>query len=266
MDVSAHWLELDGKVCVVTGAARGIGAAVAREMLEAGARVVLLDRDRQAALKHAEELDPTGRRVAAIGCDVAEDTGVEDAARMVQKVLGSPDILVNNAGIMARGDLETIAIEDWQAQLDVNLNGYLRCAQAFGRPMLARGSGAIVHVASITATNLQAFSGAYSVSKAAVVMLARQLAFEWGPRGVRSNAVSPGMIRTQLTEPFYSAPGVLERREEVVPTRRIGTPQDVARAVAFLASPKANYINGQELLVDGGFAQTLMSHVPRPGY
>ena len=97
-------------------------------------------------------------------------------------------------------------------------------------------------------------------------MLSRQLAYEWGPRGVRSNTVSPGLVRTALSEAFYQAPGVLEKREAIVPTRRVGRPSDIARAVVFLASDKAEYINGQELLVDGGLAQTLMGFVPRPGF
>jgi len=123
-----------------------------------------------------------------------------------------------------------------------------------------------VHIASIAAGQPQGMSGAYSVSKAGVAMLSRQLAFEWGPRGIRSNAVSPGLIRTPLSESFYRAPGVKERREAVVPLRAIGSPLDVANVVVFLASPRAGYITGQEIIVDGGFSQTLMSHVPRPGY
>jgi NAD(P)-dependent dehydrogenase (short-subunit alcohol dehydrogenase family) len=109
-------------------------------------------------------------------------------------------------------------------------------------------------------------SGAYSASKAAVAMLSRQLAFEWGPRGIRSNAVSPGLVRTPLSESFYQAPGVKERREAVVPVRAIGRPLDIANVIVFLASHRAGYITGQDIVVDGGLSQTLMSHVPRPGY
>jgi NAD(P)-dependent dehydrogenase (short-subunit alcohol dehydrogenase family) len=123
-----------------------------------------------------------------------------------------------------------------------------------------------VHIASISASQPQAFSGAYSPSKAAVAMLSRQLAFEWGPRGVRSNVVSPGLVRTPLSEEFYQTSSVLRRREEVVPVRRIGSPKDIADAAVFLSSERASYINGQEIVVDGGLSQTLMSHVPRPGY
>ena len=135
-----------------------------------------------------------------------------------------------------------------------------------GRPMLRRGSGSVVHVSSVAASHPQAASGAYSPSKAAVSMLSRQLAFEWGPYGVRSNVVAPGLIRTPLSEAFYQVPGVLEARSAVVPARRVGTPQDLADVVVWLVSDRAGYVTGQAIAVDGGFTQTLMSHVPRPGF
>ena len=123
-----------------------------------------------------------------------------------------------------------------------------------------------MHVASIAASEPQAWSGAYSPSKAAVAMLSRQLAFEWGPEGVRSNSVSPGMVRTPLSESFYRVPGILDARAAAVPLRRVGAPADIADVAAFLASPRAAYVTGQDIVVDGGFSQTLMAHVPRPGH
>ena len=159
-----------------------------------------------------------------------------------------------------------MALEDWQRMLDVNLTGYLRCAQAFGRPMLERGHGALVHIGSIAGQHAQGFSNAYSPTKAGVSMLSRQLAFEWGPRGVRSNVVAPGLVRTPLSEAFYADEQTKAAREAVVPMRRIGRVEDIAEVVLFLASDRAGYVSGQEIIDDGGFAQTLMSHVPRPGY
>ena len=260
------WLGLEDSVCVVTGAGSGIGRATAQELSLVGAKVALLDVDPSAAETVAEDIRTTGGTAVAIGCDVTSDRDVKAAAAKVDDQLGMCDVLVNNAGILRPGSLDTLAIDDWEHLMNVNVTGYLRCAQAFGQHMLDRGQGAIVHIASIAASEPQANSGAYSPGKAAVAMLSRQLAYEWGPRGVRSNTVSPGLVRTALSEAFYQAPGVLEKRNAVVPARRIGQPSDIARAVVFLASPKADYINGQELLVDGGLAQTLMGFVPRPGF
>lgn len=132
--------------------------------------------------------------------------------------------------------------------------------------MLARRRGALVHVASIAASHPQGFSGAYSVSKAGVVMLSRQLAVEWGESGIRSNVVSPALVRTPMSEAFYRVPAIAERRAAMVPLKRVAAPADIAEVVLFLASPRSGYVNGEEILVDGGFARTLMDLVPRPGF
>ncbi|PZQ47632.1 MAG: 2-deoxy-D-gluconate 3-dehydrogenase [Rhodovulum sulfidophilum] len=253
------WLGIEGDVAVVTGAASGIGKGIARALSEAGARVFILDLRAEAAEAAAGEV---GGGAEGLGCDMGDPAAVAAAAARV----GRCDILVNNAGVLRGGPLAEVSPEDWNLVLGVNLGGYLSAARAFGEGMRARRRGAIVHVASIAATEPQAFSGAYSPSKAAVAMLSRQLAFEWGPDGIRSNSVSPGMIRTPLSESFYQVPGILEAREAVVPMRRVGAPEDIANVAAFLASPRAAYVNGQDIVVDGGFAQTLMAHVPRPGH
>lgn len=251
------WLGIEGQTAVVTGAAGGIGKGVAAALAEAGASVWILDRNQAACDAAAAEIGGRG-----LAFDAADRATIAAAAERI----GPTDILVNNAGVLRGGPLAETSPEDWDLVLRVNLTGYLACAQAFGAGMRARGRGALVHVASIAASEPQAFSGAYSSSKAAVAMLSRQLAFEWGPAGVRSNSVSPGMIRTPLSESFYQVPGILEAREAVVPARRVGAPADIANVAAFLASPRAAYVTGQDIVVDGGFAQTLMAHVPRPGH
>ena len=262
----ADWLRLDGQVCVVTGAAGGIGTSIVEALVAAGARVALLDRDADRTIAVAERLRTAGGDVVAIGCDIGDEASVTQAVERVERDFGPVDVLVNNAGLLRAGGIETISLDAWNAMLQVNLTGYMLCSQAFGRAMLARGSGSMVHVASIAARYPQTHSGAYSASKAAVAMLARQLAAEWGPRGIRSNTVCPGMIRTPLSEAFYQSGDIEARRSAMTASRRIGRPDDIANVVAFLASPRAAYVNGAELVVDGGLDAMLMDLVPRPGY
>jgi len=259
------WIDLSTKVAVVTGGGAGIGRGIALGLAAVDATVVVLDRD-EAGAAVAAEIRSTGGRAEFLACDVTSDDSVARAARDAAAKVGEAAILVNNAGTMLPGGLETTSMADWDRILSLNLTGYLRCARAFGQPMLARGAGAIVPVASISASLPQSYSGAYSVSKAGVVMLSRQLAVEWGPRGVRSNVVNPGMIRTTMTETIYRTQGVHEARRALVPAQRIGRPEDIADAVVFLASERASYITGEEIVVDGGFTRTLMGTIPRPGF
>ncbi|GAN82110.1 oxidoreductase/short-chain dehydrogenase/reductase SDR [Acidocella aminolytica 101 = DSM 11237] len=264
--ISMDWLCHAGRVCVVTGAAGGIGKEIADQFAHAGAAVAYLDLNAEAVIKNAKAAVTRGGIAIGLSCNVAEPESVAAAASKINELLGPTDILINNAGILRPGDLSHIALDDWELMLRVNVTGYMLCAQQFGRGMLNRGKGNLVHIASIAASEPQAFSGAYSPGKAAIAMLSRQLAFEWGAKGVRSNCVSPGMIRTPLSEAFYQTPGIAEKRAAIIPARRIGEPRDIAEAVLFLASSRAGYITGQEIVVDGGFSQSLMSFAPRPGY
>ncbi len=259
------WIDLTGRTAVVTGAGAGIGRGIVAGLAEAGATVILLDRD-DAASRALDEVTSRGRQGLFLRCDVTDDASVREAAARSLAGFGPVSILVNNAGTMRAGRLDTLSLDDWQGILSLNLTGYFRCAQVFGAQMLQQGRGAIVHVASISAHAPQSHSGAYSASKAAVAMLSQQLAAEWGPRGVRSNVVSPGMIRTPMTQGLYDVPGVLDARRALVPRRRIGEPEDIANAAVFLASDRADYITGADIVVDGGFTRSIMNVIPRPGF
>ena len=264
-----HWLGLQGRVVAVTGAASGIGASVARQLAEAGAHVALIDRDlagcEKLATELAAEFAETGARTLAVCCDISDEAQTLAAAAQVQSGLGDCSALINNAGMLRPGSLDSVSLADWNAVLGVNLTGYLLCSRAF-KPQLARTRGALVHVASISANFPQTHSGAYSAGKAGVLLMSRQMAAEWGPQGIRSNAICPGMIRTALSAKFYEEPGFEEKRAQVTASRRIGEPQDIADVALFLASPRSGYMNGAELAVDGGMSSMLMDMVPRPGY
>ena len=263
---SSDWLGLSGRVCVVTGGGGGIGRAVAISLARAGARVAAIDLD-------ARGLEATRAKLAELGpdhiverCDTSSADSVAAASDRIAKALGPCSVLVNTAAVLRPGALENLSLAEWNAVLSVNLTGYFLCAQVFGAPMRKLGRGSLVHVSSIAGSHAQGQSGAYSVSKAGVIMLSRQLASEWGPRGIRSNVVSPGMVVTPMSQSFYDTPGVTERRTAVVPSRRIGMPQDIADAILFLASDRSSYVNGDEITVDGGYANMLMNLVPRPGF
>jgi NAD(P)-dependent dehydrogenase (short-subunit alcohol dehydrogenase family) len=262
--LSSDWLGLAGRVCVVTGAGGGIGRSVAVNLAKAGALVAALDRDEQGLEKTRAEL--AGNRHVIAPCDVTSADGIAAAAGTVEKALGPAQVLVNAAAILRSGTLETLSLAEWNAVISINLTGYFLCAQTFGAQMRKARRGSLVHVASIAGSNAQGKSGAYSVSKAGVIMLSRQLASEWGPDGIRSNVVSPGMVITPMSQAFYDTPGVTERRSAVTPMRRIAMPQDIADAVMFLASDRASYVTGDEIVVDGGFTRTIMNLVPRPGH
>ncbi|WP_426436739.1 SDR family NAD(P)-dependent oxidoreductase [Bradyrhizobium genosp. P] len=263
---STDWLGLSGRVAVVTGGGGGIGRATAIGFAQAGAKVAAIDRDERGLAETNARLREIGGEHLVATCDTTSADGIAATVEQVERALGPCGILVNTAAVLRPGGLDTLPLAEWNAVLAVNLTGYFICAQAFGKQMRAAGRGSLVHIASIAASNAQGQSGAYSVSKAGVVMLSQQLAAEWGPHGIRSNVVSPGLVVTPMSQAFYDTPGVTERRTAVVPMRRIGAPQDMADAILFLASDRSSYVNGEEIIVDGGYARTLMSHVPRPGF
>ena len=232
-------MTLAGEVAVVTGAAQGLGAAIADALEAEGARVARTDLSQSGV---AYELDVTDRG------------SVDRALAEIAERLGEPTILVSNAGINRIGPSETLPEERWQEVVDINLTGAFRCAQAAGVRMLAAGRGSIVSVASISAFVGMPGRAAYCATKAGVVALTRVLAVEWAARGVRVNAVAPGYVGTPMVEQALEA-GLLAADElaDRTPVGRVASPAEIADTVVFLASPAARYVTGQTLVVDGGY-------------
>ncbi len=253
-------MRLDKKNAIVTGAAKGIGYAIAARFLEAGANVAAFDIDEPALRKAAADLNKVGR-VAAIPGDVENE---DDAARAVEQTaaeFGSVDVLVNNAGIEIAGRIPDYSAANWDRQIGVNLKGAFLFAKHAIRRMAGRG-GAIVNISSVHAFVSYPGNAAYDASKAGMLALTRTLALEHGPDGIRVNAICPGYIDTPMMDEWLATledPDAEMRKVLAChPVGRIGTPRDVAEAAVFLASDAAAFISGATLVVDGGM--TLAGH------
>jgi meso-butanediol dehydrogenase/(S,S)-butanediol dehydrogenase/diacetyl reductase len=249
--------KLSGKNVLVTGAAAGIGAAIGRHFSESGAHVFGAD------LSWKDQ--DSGSALSRMAVDVADPTSVRRCIQQILDGAGSLDVLVNNAGTMRARSFFEYEKSDWDTILAVNATGLFLCLQEAAEAMIDAGSGAIVNIASIAGRNGRTLSPPYAASKAAVINITRSAAFQLAPKGIRVNAVCPGIIDTdfnrRLGEQFGPSEGLtpeeyVQKRAETVPLGRIGTPDDVARVVCFLASPYASYITGQTLNVDGGLVMS----------
>ena len=252
---------------MVTGAGSGLGAAIAGAAAAEGWTVGVLDRDGDAAARTASAL---GTRAVALTADTTEEGAVEAALSEFAAATGrpthdGPDALVANAGIVRFGPLLDTTVDDWRAVVDVNLTGSFVTARAVARRLVAAGRpGAIVAVTSMNGVAPGPNAGAYGATKAGIALLTRQMALEWGPHGIRVNAVAPGLIDGGMSAPIYADPEVRRRREARVPLGRLGQPADVAAVVLFLLSDAAAYVTGTEVLVDGGVTPSVIATLPRP--
>ena len=257
----AEWFGLEGRVALVTGggANGGIGHAVAVALAHAGADVLVSDIDGTGAAETAREVQALGRRAASVPADLGQPDDVLAMMAALDREFARVDILVNNVGVGHRSRPEALSLEDWRKVVGVNLDGTFLATREAGRRMIARGAGgSIVSISSIAGSSaLGRGNFVYSVTKAGIIQLTRELAVEWAPHGIRVNAIQPAQVMTKAMDRMLSDPrldpGTLkERFVRGIPLDRIGEPEDIAKAVVFLASDAASFITGHSLPVDGG--------------
>jgi 3-oxoacyl-[acyl-carrier protein] reductase len=244
-------MEFKDRVAIVTGAGRGIGKAIALTFIREGAKVALIDVDKEKLEILKNEIEKKKGKVITIFCDITKSSEVKEMVNQVRKTFARVDILVNNAGIIRRGTIETVTEEDWDQVIAVNLKGTFNCCKAVVEIMKSQGYGKIVNISSIAGKMGDITSApGYGPSKAGVDALTKTLARQLAPYGINVNAVSPHAIETEMSAQWSE-----ERRKEIIasiPLGRLGKPEDVAEAALFLASDEASFITGEILDVNGG--------------
>lgn len=244
-------MHLTGKTAIVTGGSRGIGRAVALALAEAGASVAIIYAgNTKAAEETKQAVEEKGVQAMAIQCDVSDEKAVADMVKAVKKEWGRVDILVNNAGITRDGLLMIMKEEDWQAVLNTNLNGAFHCTKAVSRLMMKQRSGSIINITSVVGETGNAGQANYAAAKAGLIGFTKSVAKELASRNIRCNAVAPGCIATDMTTVLGEE--AVDAMVQTIPMGRVAQPEEVAKAVLFLASDDASYITGQTLNVDGG--------------
>ncbi len=243
---------LRDRVAIVTGASQGIGRAIALELARVGADVVVCSR-RPAALKPvADEVRALGRRALAVECDVTDAGQVDDVVGQTTRAFGRIDLLVNNAGYRIRSPLEDLPRNEWDAMVGTNLTGVFLFSQAVGRVMIRQKSGTIVNVTSVAGRTGTRGMAAYAAAKAGVTVLTQSLGAEWAKHGIRVNAVAPGPVETEGVLEVWKTPAMIAQAAREVPLGRLGRPEEIARAVVFVASDEASFMTGETLYVSGG--------------
>lgn len=243
--------RLENKVALVTGASRGIGRAIAIKLAQCGARVIINYSSQEAEARKTQELMGSFAKDSRImRFDVAQEDEVIKAVALIIEEMGSIDILVNNAGIAVDGLLMRIKSEDFDRQISINLKGAFNCSKAVSRPMIKNKSGRIINISSVVGQMGNAGQCAYAAAKAGLIGLTKSLAKELASRNILVNAVTPGYIATDMTKDILDKN--MQEIIEHIPLGRVGQPEDIAQAVAFLASSDASYITGQVLSVNGG--------------
>lgn len=247
--------NLDGKVAIVTGAARGLGRSMAIGLARHGAHVVVTDIiNTEETVDEIKEYD---KQAFGLTVDVTKKSGVEKMIDEAIDRFDSIDIFVNNAGILKTHDAENFSEEDWNKVIDVNLNGVFLCAQAAGKQMIKQKSGKIINISSIAGLSGYASSVAYSASKAGVISLTKTLAVEWGKHNINVNAVCPGIFATDMTADYLKDEDFINMIKSNVPLRRYAESDELIGTIIYLASSASDYVTGHSLIIDGGWVAGL---------
>lgn len=246
--------NLHGKTALITGSTRGIGLGIARALGSAGARVVISSEDPGDTDKVAADLRAEGHDAQGIACDVTDDAALNTLVEGARSQFGGIDILICNAGIT--GEAGSWALDDFDRVMAVNLRSMVALTTITMPHIVTRGGGSVILMSSLSALRGNGAINAYALAKAGVAQLARNLAVQWGPQGVRVNAIAPGLIDTPLSAPLIADAAFMQRRLQMTPLRRTGTVDDVAAACLFLAAPGSGFITGQQIAIDGGTSIT----------
>ena len=241
---------------VVTGAGAGIGEAISRKLSKNNYRVGMLDLNKDNVIKASKEIENS--------IPLFADVTIEDSVKEAFKEFGEiPDLLVNNVGIVLFGPLEEHSVSDYSKSLNINLLGSFITSRVLINDMIKRGNGSIINMSSVNGVNPGIGIGAYPASKAGIISMTQQMALEWGKFGLRINCISPGFIDAGMSKPIYQDNKVRALRGGAVPSGRLGEAEDIANAVLFLDSENASYINGHNLVVDGGVISSVIAQLPR---
>ena len=252
--MNAPDFTLDGRLALVTGSSQGIGLALATALAAAGARVVLNGRDPAKLAAAADTLRAAGHDVATLAFNVTDEAAVDVAFATLARDHGPLDILVNNTGIHRRAPLADMTLADWRAVLETNLTSAFLAGRAAARAMLPRARGKIINICSLMSDLARPTTGNYAAAKGGLKMLTRAMCAEWAPHNIQVNGLAPGYILTDLTAPLAADPAFDGWIKARTPAARWGTPADLAGACVFLASPAADFVNGQILTIDGGLS------------
>lgn len=253
MRASSNLFDLQGRVALVTGATGGLGRAIVEALAQHGARVVASDLDMDACRRAVGDWRDGGWDVHATAADLRDAKSIEQLTRSVLRDFGTVDILVHNAGVQGpAGSLGSTSERDWDTVMDINARSALILSRNLFPAMERAGRGSIVFLSSIAGLRGNRAIGLYGLSKATLSQMARNLAVEWGPAGVRVNAIAPGLIRTPLAEELMANRAFMERRLAMTPLRRVGEPSEIAGVVVMLAGRAGGFISGQTIVVDGG--------------